>query len=403
MKVSPSRDPHSATPSKAARGGGDEAPAPGASAAGEKTPIFRILDVDGTADPKLDPRIPAEGLEIIYRTMVLNRLLDDRMLTLQRQGRIGFYLTSTGEEATHVASAYALEKTDWVFPAYREPGAALIRGFDLHKFICQLFGNAEDTLKGRQMPNHFSAREIAFVSISSPTGTQIPQAVGAAWAAKIRGDDMVAITYFGEGTTSQGDFHTALNFAGVEKVPVIFFCRNNQYAISVPSKIQTAAESIAVKAVAYGIEGIQVDGNDVLAVYEATRRARERARKGLGPTLIEGLTYRRGAHSSSDDPRRYREDSEVEEWTKKDPIDRLRRYMEKKGLIDAKKDEALRAVITEEIHAALERAEKVAPPPIESMFDDVFARIPWHLEREKREYLAWRAEHGAPTDGHGAH
>lgn len=385
MKASPTPKEPTSTPAK------------------DASALFHILSVDGTADKALEPKIPDDGLVLMYRTMVLNRLLDERMLTLQRQGRIGFYLTSTGEEATHVASAYAMKKTDWIFPAYREPGAALIRGFDLHRYICQLFGNADDTLKGRQMPNHFSAREVGFVSISSPTGTQIPQAVGAAWAAKIRGDDMVALTFFGEGTTSQGDFHTALNFAGVFKVPVIFFCRNNQYAISVPSKIQTAAKSIAVKAVAYGIEGIQVDGNDVLAIYEATRRARERARKGEGPTLIEGLTYRRGAHSSSDDPRRYREDAEVEAWVKKDPIDRLRRYMERRGIWDAKADDAYRVDTAAAIAAALEKAEKVGPPPLESLFEDVFARIPAHLERQKSEYLAWRAANPNRNGGHGGH
>lgn len=385
MKVSPTPKEPASTPAK-------DAPA-----------LFHVLNVDGTVEKALEPKITDDGLVLMYRTMVLNRILDERMLTLQRQGRIGFYLTSTGEEATHVASAYAMKKSDWIFPAYREPGAALLRGFDLHKYICQLFGNADDTVLGRQMPNHFSAREIGFVSISSPTGTQIPQAVGAAWAAKIRGDDMVALTFFGEGTTSQGDFHTALNFAGVFKVPVIFFCRNNQYAISVPSKIQTAAKSIAVKAVAYGIEGIQVDGNDVLAIYEATRRARERARKGEGPTLIEGLTYRRGAHSSSDDPRRYREDAEVEAWIKKDPIDRLRRYMERRGIWDAKRDETYRSETTDAIAAALEKAEKVGPPAVETMFDDVFASLPPHLEREKSEYLAWRAANPNRNGGHGGH
>jgi len=378
-------------------------PAASSAAAKDAPSLFHILNVDGSVEKSLEPKIPDDGLVLMYRTMVLNRQLDERMLTLQRQGRIGFYLTSTGEEATHVASAYAMKKSDWIFPAYREPGAALLRGFDLHKYVCQLFGNADDTVKGRQMPNHFSAREIGFVSISSPTGTQIPQAVGAAWAAKIKGDDMVALTFFGEGTTSQGDFHTSLNFAGVFKIPVIFFCRNNQYAISVPSKIQTAAKSIAVKAVAYGIEGIQVDGNDVLAVYEATRRARERARKGEGPTLIEGLTYRRGAHSSSDDPRRYREDAEVESWIKKDPIDRLRRYMERKGCWDAKKEDALRKETTETIAAALAGGESVGPPPVESMFEDVFSRLPSHLEKQKSEYLAWRAANPNRNGGHAGH
>jgi pyruvate dehydrogenase E1 component alpha subunit len=243
--------------------------------------------------------------------MVRLRLLDQRMLTLQRQGRIGFYGTATGEEAAIIGSAFALKPQDWIFPALRQGAAALLRGYPLVEYISQCMGNAADKTKGRQMPSHYCYRPANFVSWSSCIGTQLPHAVGAAWAMKIRKDPYIAIAYMGDGATSEGDFHVAMNFAGVFKVPVVFFCQNNQWSISVNIKSQTASESIAIKSQAYGFDGVQVDGNDVLAVYEATRQAADHARSGKGPLLIEAITYRMGAHSSSDDPRLYREDSEV--------------------------------------------------------------------------------------------
>ena len=260
----------------------------------------------------------------MYRTMALVRAIDDRMIKLQRQGRIGFYGEARGQEAGGVASAAALRPDDWLFPALREVGAALYRGFPLEKYMAQCFGTAGDELKGRQMPCHYGFRAGNFVPLSSCIGTQIPHAVGVAYAAKYRKEDVVAVAYMGDGATSEGDFHVGMNFAGVYKAPVIFFCQNNQWAISVPVSKQTASESIAIKAEAYGFPGVRVDGNDAIAIYEVTRDAADRARKGDGPTLIEAVTYRMGGHSSSDDATRYREKKEVEEWKRKDPVDRLR-------------------------------------------------------------------------------
>ncbi|MCS7311752.1 MAG: pyruvate dehydrogenase (acetyl-transferring) E1 component subunit alpha [Acidobacteria bacterium] len=351
-----------------------------------------VLREDGSSDPDLDPNLPKELLLRMYRTMVLNRELDDRLFKLQRQGRIGFYLTCTGEEAAVIGSVATLNDEDWVFPSYRETGLPLWRGVPLRKFLAQQYGNAEDNVKGRQMPVHTSFREARIMSISSPVGTQIPQAVGFAWAAKIVGDPTVVLVYFGDGATSEGDFHVACNFAGVFKVPVIFFCRNNQYAISVPLKRQTAARSIAVKAVAYGLEGIRVDGNDVLAVYVATKRAVEKARADGGPTLIEALTYRVGAHSTSDDPRRYRSDEEVQQWHTKDPIERFRRYLEWRGYWSELQQESLAEEVRDLINRTVEDVEKIPPPPVESLFDDVYARIPRHLQEQKEAYLAYLKE-----------
>ena len=342
--------------------------------------------IEDQAVPSLtELAIPEQDLPVLYRTMVRTRRVDERMVALQRQGRIGFYIGSVGEEAAIVGSAYALRRSDWIVPSYRELGAAFLRGFSLKQLCCQLLGNSGDPAKGRQMPNHFSAVEQNFVSISSPVGTQIPQATGIAWASKIRGHDNVVLVYFGDGATSEGDFHVGLNFAGVYRLPLVFFCRNNQWAISVPSKKQTASESIAIKAKAYGFEGIRVDGNDLLAVHEVTHRAVEKARSGNGPTLIEAVTYRQGAHSTSDDPRGYRAEAEVDEWKSRDPIGRFRQYLEKNGLWDEEQESALQEELQKEIQATIKESEALPPPALETLFADVYAERPWHLKEQYQE------------------
>ncbi len=331
------------------------------------------------------PSISPEELLRLYRVMLLNRRVDERMIKLQRQGRIGFYVGSMGEEATIIGAAFALEAQDWIIPCYRELGAALLRGFSLFELCCQLFGNAEDTIKGRQMPNHYASSELRFGSISSPVGNQVPHATGLGLAARLRGTSDVALTFFGDGATSTGDFHVAVNFAGVYKAQTIFMCRNNQWAISVPSSVQTASESLAIKAQAYGVEGVRVDGNDVFAVYAATREAADRARQGKGPTLIEAVTYRLGAHTTSDDPRLYRDDEEVESWKSKDPLLRFRSYLLHTGRLDEEADASMEKEIKGEIETALSKAEKIDPPPIDTMFEDVLDVVPWHLEEQREE------------------
>ncbi|GAB4154513.1 MAG: pyruvate dehydrogenase (acetyl-transferring) E1 component subunit alpha [Planctomycetota bacterium] len=365
------------------------------------TDLHSIIDEGGRTKKSRDPGLPAEELLRLYRTMVHTRLLDERGLALQRQGRIGFYLQSTGQEASHIGAAYALRDSDWLFPAYRQPGILLLRGIDPVQIVCQLFGNEGDTSKGRQMPVHYSFRSANFVSISSPIGTQLTQAVGAGMAARIRGEDTVFMTFCGDGGTSSNDFHCGLNFAGVAKAPVVFVVENNGYAISLPQQKQTASESIAIKAQAYGMPGVRVDGNDVLAVYRVCKEAVERARAGDGPTLVETVTYRMASHSSSDDASRYRDAEEYERWKKRDPIERFRRYLANKKLwseqIEAEIVDSGKRMLAD----AVKEAEARADPPPDSMFDDVFMSPSPQLEEQRDELRRWIREGGVGADvGH---
>ncbi len=357
--------------------------------------LLRVLRDDGRTDPATDPFLAADVLLKMYRQLRHVRVLETRMVALQRQGRIGFYGSCTGQEATPIGTAFALEQTDWVFPALRESAIMLARGFPLVKYLAQVFGNEVDVLKGRQMPSHMSAREVDQVSWSSCIGPQIPQAVGAAWAAKRRGDRVVTVGFLGDGATSQPDFHNAMNFGAVFKVPCVIICQNNHWSISVPTSRQTASKTIAVKAKAYGMRGVRVDGNDVLAVYRAVGDAAATARAGNGPTFIESVTYRIGAHSTSDDPTRYRSEEEVREWAKKDPIDRFRKHLVYLGVLDDALDQHIEAELNQEISAAIDEVERHGPPPRESLFDDVYAELPWNLREERDELLA-----GPPAPTH---
>jgi pyruvate dehydrogenase E1 component subunit alpha len=368
----------------------------------EPFPLQRVLDDEGGADPRQVTLADGELVEL-YRWMVLNRQVDERMVAMQRQGRIAFYIGSIGEEAAVIGSASAMQPQDWVFPCYREHGAALLRGMPLTTYVCHLLGNAGDLMLGHQMPCHEAWEPGHFTSISSPIGTQIPQAVGAAWAARIKGDDMVSLVYFGEGATSSNDFHTGLNFAAVKKVPVVFVCRNNGWAISVPRERQTAAETIAQKALAYGMRGERVDGNDLLAVHRATRRARERAAAGDGPTLLECVTYRMEGHSTSDDPRAYRPADLVEPWRKKDPILRLRNYLVGRGLL-AEGDEAfILTAARDRIQAAIKEAEaQPAKPTLASLFEGVYAEPLWQQREQQAELERALADDPRVADPRGA-
>jgi pyruvate dehydrogenase E1 component alpha subunit len=360
--------------------------------------LLTILDPDGKAQKGKDPNLPAAELQKLYRLMIATRALDERGLALQRQGRIGFYLQSTGQEASHIGSAYALKSSDWLFPAYRQPGILLLREVPIDKIICEWFGNSGDTSKGRQMPVHYSFRQANFVSISSPIGTQLTQAAGAGMAAKMRGDDTVFMTYCGDGGTSSNDFHTGLNFAAVYKAPVVFVCENNGWAISVPSSKQTCSESMAIKADAYGMPGVRVDGNDILAVYRATKEAVDRARKGDGPTLIETVTYRIASHSSSDDAARYRDAKEFEAWKKKDPIARFQLYLKQKKLwTEAFEQECVEAAKAA-IGAAVTAAEAMPNPGVDTMFDDVYMNLTPQLKAQRDELRDLVAKGGVGAD-----
>jgi pyruvate dehydrogenase E1 component alpha subunit len=344
--------------------------------------VEHVLGPDGRADPAQDPGLDAGLVVRIYEAMLRARIIDDRMLSLQRQGRVGFHVGFRGEEAAVIAATAALRDVDWIFPCYRELGALLWRGFSLQTYVDNMFGNADDKVHGRQMPDHFTSHALRYASVSSPIGTQITHAVGFAWAAKLRREELVSATFFGEGATSSSDFHGGLNFAGVFKTPTLFLCRNNRWAISTPAEKQTAAESFAGKALAYGIEGVRCDGNDALAVYRAVHAARARASRGEGPTLIELMTYRLGGHSTSDDPRAYRTEDELEPWQKQDPILRLRRHLELLGAWSERDEARHVARVEQELKQCIEAAEQKATPPLESLFDDVYAERPWHLSEQ---------------------
>jgi 2-oxoisovalerate dehydrogenase E1 component alpha subunit len=347
--------------------------------------VLRVLSEDGSLDPARDPRLSEDMALKIYELMVLARILDERLVALQRQGRIGFHIGSNGEEAAIIASAAALRDQDWIFPCYREFGAALWRGMKLEQYVHHMFGDAKDPVKGRQMPDHYSARAAKFASISSPIGTQITQGVGFAWAAKMKKDDLVTLVYFGEGATSSGEFHNGINFAGVYKTPSVLFCRNNGWAISVPAEKQTASETFAQKGIAYGVPGVRVDGNDMFAVYAATRAAVEKAARGEGPTLIEALTYRMSGHSTSDDPRAYRRDDTLESWRRRDPIQRARRYLDARGIWSDQKQAELVQKIEERLKETIAEAESTDPPALDSMFEDVYGDVPRHLCEQRDE------------------
>lgn len=359
---------------------------PYATASGDDA-VLQVLNPDGSLDPKHDPRLePAEVLAL-YRHMVTTRIVDERLVALQRQGRIGFHIGSLGEEASIIGSAYAMRPQDWIFPCYREFGAALLRGMPLQRYLDNMFGNRNDPAKGRQMPDHYTYRAANWGSVSSPIGTQMSQATGFAWAAKLRKEELAALVYFGEGSTSSNEFHVAMNFAGVFKTPVVFFCRNNGWAISVPVERQTASRTFAEKGVGYGVPALRVDGNDIFAVIAATRRAVAHAAAGKGATLIESLSYRMGGHSTSDDPNAYRSKDALEPWFGRDPIARLRQHLALSGAWDDAREEALRSEIEQRFRDAAEAAERTPPPPLESMFEDVYESLPWHLAEQRTELL----------------
>ena len=334
---------------------------------------LEVLDNKGNSDKKLMPKLSNKDIKKLYESMILTRIFDRKALNLQRQGRLGTYASMEGQEAAIIGSAYALKKEDWLFPCFRENGALILRGQPMHE-ILMYWGGDE---RGMNIPKNVNNFPIAI-----PVGTQILHAVGVALGAKIQNKKICSLVYFGDGATSEGDFHEGLNVAGVYKVPVVFICQNNQWAISVPRGKQTASETLAQKAIAYGINGIQVDGNDVFAVYKATKDALDKARKGNGPTLIECDTYRINDHTTSDDAKKYRNVKEVEEWKKKDPIVKLWNYMKNKKLWSKEYETKLIAKLTKNVEDAVKKAETIPKPKVEDMFKFVYKNM---TERQKKE------------------
>ena len=354
--------------------------------------MIRVLDNDaraaGSWNPRLDPEILRKGL----RAMMLTRAYDDRMYRTQRQGKISFYMKSTGEEATSVAYALALEPEDMCFPSYRQQGLLIARGYPLIDMMCQCYSNARDPVKGRQLPIMYSSRNHGFFTISGNLGTQFPQAVGWAMASAYKGDDRIAASWIGEGATAEGDFHHALNFASVYRAPVILNIVNNQWAISSYQGIAGGDEStFASRAIGYGLPGLRVDGNDFLAVYAVAQWAAERARANLGAALVELYTYRAEGHSTSDDPSRYRPSDEWKAWPLGDPIDRLKRHLIGIGAWSEKQHEQLAEELTTLVRETQREAEAIGTladgsrASLETMFEDVFKEMPWHLKRQRQQ------------------
>jgi pyruvate dehydrogenase E1 component alpha subunit/2-oxoisovalerate dehydrogenase E1 component alpha subunit len=310
-------------------------------------------------------------------------------MTLQRQGRISFYGEALGQEAAVIGAAAALEPEDWLVPALREAGAGLYRGLPLAAYVAQIFGSSRDVCKGRQMPCHPCDRDTNYVVMSSCVASQLPHAVGIAMAMKIRRHPRVCLGFLGDGATSEEDFHAAMNFAGVFSAPVVLVCQNNQWAISTPGVRQTASPSLAIKGLGYGIESLRADGNDVIATYLVARYAVAKARAGGGPTFIEFVTYRLGAHSSSDDPSRYRDESVTEEWReKRDPLMRAERFLETNGWLSAVEREAMREDLGREIDEVIAAEEAAAQPPaLNTLIDDVYEQPTWRAREQLDELL----------------
>ena len=354
----------------------------------DKIEYLSILSESGELDRALEPDIPDDLLLRLFRTMLLARKFDERLLNLQRQGRIGTFPPISGQEASQLGAAAVLRPADWFVPAFRETAAEIWRGRSLESVI--LYNNGFN--EGVDIPKGSND-----LPISVPVGSQIIHAVGLGWAARYRQTDDVAMAFFGDGATSEGDFHEGLNFAGVFQAPAIFVCQNNHWAISFPRSKQTRSKTLAQKASAYGMPGIQVDGNDILAVYAAAREAVDRARSGGGPTLIECVTYRMAVHTTADDPKRYRTEEEVEQWKKRDPITRFQNYLIDKGVISEEKIAGLDSEVTEEIQSAIDRAEeqmKTLGDPID-MFEHAYAQMPPFLKEQKEAFARELAERRA--------
>ena len=360
--------------------------------------LIRVLGDDDHASGSWDPKIPVETKLRILRTMALTRAFDERLYRAQRQGKTSFYMKCTGEEATSVAAAAAMHGDDMVFPSYRQQGILIWRGYPLVDMINQIYSNKADRLKGRQLPIMYSVPELSFFTISGNLATQYPQAVGWAMASAIKGDTRISSTWCGEGSTAEGDFHSAMTFASVYNAPCILNVVNNQWAISSFSGFAGAERTtFAARAIGYGVAGLRVDGNDALAVYAATQWAATRARMNAGPTVIEHFTYRAEGHSTSDDPNAYRSAQESVEWPLGDPINRLKRHLIALGEWDEERHAAMDLELAETVKLAGKDAEKNGilghgmHQPFETMFEDVFEELPWHLKEQSVQALEERA------------
>ena len=342
---------------------------------------IQIINERGEADEGLMPPFKEEDFRRFFETIILARIFNQRALSLQREGRIGTYASIWGQEASQIGSALAFNNEDWLFPSFRESGVFVAKGYPIWMLYRYWAGDE----RGMQIPPEFN-----LFPMSVPVGTQIPHATGAAWAMKLKGHKKVAAVYFGDGGSSKGDFYEGLNFAGVNKVPAVFLCQNNQWAISLPRSRQTAAKTIAQKAAAFGFEGVQVDGNDIAAVYKVTKDAVDKARGGGGPTLIECFTYRLDDHTTADDASRYRTDEEVEAWKAREPVVRLRLYMEKKGWWTKEYEEVVAKKALELVDSEIKKAEAYPPPDPADIIKYTYAELSPRQRRELKEF-GWQS------------
>ncbi|XP_044509903.1 2-oxoisovalerate dehydrogenase subunit alpha 1, mitochondrial-like [Mangifera indica] len=353
----------------------------------KRIPCYRVLDDSGEIIHGSDVKEVNKKVAVkMYNNMVTLEMMDNIFYEAQRQGRISFYVTSKGEEAISIASAAALSSHDYILPQYREPGVLLWRGFTIQEFANQLFGNRADYGKGRQMPIHYGSNKHNYITISSPIATQLPQAVGVAYSLKMDKKDACVVTFTGDGGTSEGDFHAALNFAAVMDAPVIFICRNNGWAISTNVSEQFRSDGVVVKGQAYGIRSIRVDGNDALAVYSAIHFARKMAINEQRPVLVEALTYRVGHHSTSDDSTKYRPVDEIEYWkSARNPASRFRNWIESNGWWNDTEETELRSSLKKQLLQAVQAAEKTEKPPLADMFSDVYDVPPSNLRAQENQ------------------
>jgi pyruvate dehydrogenase E1 component alpha subunit len=349
----------------------------------QKGEMLQILDERGEVQSSLEPELSVEELKRMYTLMVMTRSADAKAFTLQRQGRMGTFAQNIGHEACQVGSAFALEKKDWLFPYFRDLGVYITLGLPLKNYYLYWMGHEE----GMHIPSGLNIFTLAV-----PVASQLPHAVGAGMAAKMKKKKICILTTFSDGATSEGDFHEALNFAGVYRTPNVFVCFNNQYAISMPRAKQTASKTLAQKALSYGFPGILVDGNDILAMYAATKEAVDKAKSGKGATLIEAYTYRMTSHTTSDDATKYRSEEEVKEWEKRDPIQRFQAYLKNKGLWDESFEKKVQDDATLAINRAIEEAEKTPPLSIEELFIHTYQEMPPHLKTQLEELKAFLKE-----------
>lgn len=363
--------------------------------------LFQIINPAGEVVGKL-PKLSKKELRHLLESMLRVRCTDGRMLNLQRAGRVGFVGTSTGQEAAMIGSATALKKQDWLWSGLREGGAAVMRGLPLAEYVAQMYCNANDTAKGRQMCNHFQHKGSNYPSWSSVIGTQIPHGVGAALAAQRLGKDEVHAIFFGDGASSSNGFHAGMNFAGVWKAPCVFVLVHNGWAISVPAEDQMAADSWTDKAEAYGMPGVEVDGNDVLGCYGAMKTLTERARRGEGPALLVVKTYRMMGHSSSDDPTVYRKEEEVAPWRDRDPLARFATFLEGRGILASGEAAGIDAELTKETDAEIHIQEDSPRMPLRSLVEDVYQTVPRHLRGQYNDFIQTIERHGEASPGDGA-